>query len=387
MADESDSPRTEKATPRRLEQAREEGQVARSRELSTSLMLLAAGLLFYTSGPRFVDGFARLMRQGLSLSNAEAFDSTSMLARLAGIAAEGLSAAAPLLIVLVTVALLAPTLVGGWIFSVQAVQPDFSRLSPMRGLKQMFSSHGFGELAKSIGKAALVGVTAFAILWNVQGEILGLAAVASEHGLHALGGLLAWAFLILGSSMALIAAADVPFQIWRHGKGMEMTREEVRKEMRESDGDPQMKSRIRKEQRERARARMMQEVPKADVIVTNPLHYAVALRYSESSMRAPTVVAKGAELVAARIRDLGAEHSVPILQSPRLARALYFHAEVGQEIPAQLYNAVAQVLAYVYQLRHWRSAGETAGGGRPPELPNELPVPEEMDPQSDKSKR
>ena len=385
MADESDSPRTEKATPRRLEQAREEGQVARSRELSTSLMLLAAGLLFYSSGPRFVDGFARLMRQGLTLSNADAFDRASMLIRLSNIAAEGLNAAAPLLMVLVTVALLAPTLVGGWNFSVKAMQPDFSRLSPMRGLKQMFSSHGFGELAKSIGKAALVGVTAFAILWNVQGEIFGLAAVASEHGLHALGALLAWAFLILGSSMALIAAADVPFQLWRHGKGMEMTREEVRKEMRESDGDPQMKSRIRKEQRERARARMMQEVPKADVIVTNPLHYAVALRYSESSMGAPTVVAKGAELVAARIRDIGAEHAVPILQAPRLARALYFHAEIGQEIPAQLYNAVAQVLAYVYQLRHWRSAGETAGG-RPPELPNELPVPEEMDPLGERNR-
>jgi flagellar biosynthesis protein FlhB len=387
MAEDTGLERTEPASERRREQAREEGQVARSRELSTSLMLLAAGLLFYTSGPRFVDGFARLMRQGLSLSNAEAFDSARMLTRLANLAAEGLSAAAPLLIVLVTVALLAPTLVGGWIFSVQAMEPDFSRLSPMRGLKQMFSSHGFGELAKSIGKAALVGLTSLAILWNVKGEIFGLSAIASEHGLHAVGALLAWAFLILGSSMALIAAADVPFQIWRHGKGMEMTREEVRREMRESDGDPQMKARIRKEQRERARARMMQEVPKADVIVTNPLHYAVALRYNDSSMRAPTVVAKGAELVAARIRDLGAEHAVPILQAPRLARALYFHAEVGQEIPAQLYNAVAQVLAYVYQLRHWRSAGESAAGGRPPVLPHELPVPEEMDPQSDKSKR
>lgn len=381
MADESDSPRTEDPTPRRLEQAREEGQVARSRELSTSLSLLAAGLVLYAAGPQFVEGFARVLRLGLSLSSADAFDSAAMLPRLANLALQAGAAIAPLIVALLVVALLGPTLIGGWILSARAVQPDFSRLSPLRGLKMMFSWHGAGELTKAILKALLVAVAAFVVFWNTQSELLGLAAAPLERALASSGGLFSWAFLILSASLALVAAVDVPFQIWRHRKGLSMTREEIRKEMRETEGDPQIKSRIRSEQRARARARMMQEVPKADVIVTNPLHYAVALRYKSSSMRAPTVVAKGAELLAARIRDLGSEHRVPILQAPPLARALYFNTEVGQEIPGPLYNAVAQVLAYVHQLRRWRESG-----GRPPIEPDELPVPAGLDPQSGKDR-
>ena len=376
MADETDSPRTEHATPRRLEQAREEGQVARSRELSTSLMLFAAGLMFYAAGPRMIDGFASMLRTGLSLSSADAFDTGGMLARFASMALDALVAVAPLLAVLVIVAVLTPTLVGGWIFSAQAVLPDFSRLSPMRGLKMILSWHGAGELVKSVGKASLVGIAALGVFRSTHGDFMGLVATPTGDGLAAFGVTLTWAFLIIASSLAVIAAADVPFQIWRHGKSLSMTRDEVRKEMRETEGDPQVKSRIRKEQRDRARARMMQEVPKADVVVVNPLHYAVALSYREASMRAPTVVAKGAELVAARIRDLASEHGIPILQAPPLARALYFNTDVGQEIPAPLYNAVAQVLAYVYQLRVWRSG--SVRGSREPVEPTNLPVPSDM---------
>lgn len=381
MAEENDSARTEAPTPRRLEQAREEGQVARSRELSTSLTLLAAGLMFYAAGPQFVEGFARVLRLGLSLSSADAFDSGGMPARLASLALEAAGAVAPLMIALLVVALLGPTLVGGWILSARAVQPDFARLSPLRGLTMIFSWHGAGELTKAVLKALVVALAALAVYWTTQGEFLGLAATPVDRALSTSGGLLAWAFLILAGSLALVAAADVPFQIWRNRKGLAMTREEVRKEMRETDGDPQIKARIRSEQRARARSRMMQEVPKADVIVTNPLHYAVALGYKASSMGAPTVMAKGAELLAARIRDLGAEHRVPIVQAPPLARALYFNTEVGQEIPGPLYNAVAQVLAYVHQLRRWREAG-----GSPPVEPAELPVPAELDSRSRESR-
>jgi flagellar biosynthetic protein FlhB len=377
MSDENDSSRTESPTPRRQEQAREEGQVARSRELSTSLTLLSAGLLFYAAGPSLVQGFARIVRIGLSVSSADAFDTNGMLNKMATLVLEAIGAVAPLFIVLVIVAVLGPMLVGGWNISAKALQPDFTRLSPMRGLGNIFSWQGIGELAKAVMKAALVGLAAVTVFWNIQGELFGLAAMPVDLALSASGNLLVWAFLMIGSSLALVAAADVPFQIWRHNKGLSMTREEVRKEMRETDGDPQMKARIRSEQRARARARMMQEVPKADVIVTNPLHYAVALSYKSSSMRAPTVVAKGAELMAARIRDLGTAHGVPVLQAPPLARALYFNAEVGQEIPGPLYNAVAQVLAYVHQLRYWRDMG-----GRAPNAPTELPVPAELDPQS-----
>lgn len=379
MADENDTPRTEAPTPRRLEQAREEGQVARSRELSTSLSLLAAGLVLYWTGPHFVEGFSRVLRLGLSISSAEAFDSAHLVPRLAKLALEAGGAVAPLVIALLLVALLGPALLGGWIVSARAVRPDFARLSPLRGLKNILSWNGVGELTKAILKALLVTLAALAVFWSARSELLALAAAPIDHALPASGSLYSWAFLVLSASLGLVAAVDVPFQIWRHRKGLSMTREEVRKEMRETEGDPQIKARIRGEQRARARARMMQEVPKADVIVVNPLHYAVALSYKSSKMRAPTVVAKGAEMLAARIRDLGAEHRVPILQAAPLARALYFNTEVGQEIPAPLYNAVAQVLAYVHQLRRWREAG-----GRPPVEPGELPVPAGLDPQGGK---
>jgi len=375
MAEENDTPRTEEPTPRRLEQSREEGKVARSRELSTTLTLISAALVFYSAGPHVIDGFARTLRMGLSLSRADAYDSGGMLTRLAGIGLEGAGAVAPLMVTLLAVALLGPTLIGGWILSAKAVQPDFSRLSPLRGLKNMFSWNGVGELIKAVLKALLLALAAFAVYWNTQDELLALAAVPAGRALSDSGALLVWAFLVLASSLVLVAGADVPFQLWRYRKGLAMTREEVRKELRETEGDPQIKGRIRSEQRARARARMMQEVPKADVIVTNPLHYAVALRYKAASMGAPSVVAKGAELLAARIRDLGAEHGVPVLQAPPLARALYFNTDIGQEIPGPLYNAVAQVLAYVHQLRRWRETGGSA-----PVEPRELPVPSDLDP-------
>ena len=380
MAEESDSPRTEPASQRRLEQAREEGQIARSRELTTSLLLLAAGALFVVAGTHIVEAFLRILRRGLSLSSADAFDEASILSRLASLSTDSLIALSPVLVLLVVVSLLGPTLIGGWIFALKAIQPDFSRLSPLRGIKLMFSWHGAGELAKAIAKALLVSVAASAAIWAIRGDLLGLALVPAEQGPAAAGGLLTHLFLVVSASLALVAAFDVPFQIWRHRRSLRMTREEVRKDLRESEGDPQLKGRIRNEQRALARRRMMQEVPKADVIVTNPTHYAVALAYRDSRMRAPTVVAKGAALVAARIRAIGEEHRVPVFEAPPLARALYFSTEIGAEIPGPLYNAVAQVLAYVYQLRRWRAAPATADRGTAPAVPQNLPVPPELDP-------
>ncbi|MBI4290289.1 MAG: flagellar type III secretion system protein FlhB [Betaproteobacteria bacterium] len=385
MAEESDSPRTEPASPRRLEQAREEGQIARSRELTTSLLLLAAGALFLLAGPHIVEAFLRILRRGLSLSSADAFDQASILSRLASLSTDGLIALAPALALLVLVSLIGPALIGGWIFASKAIQPDFSRLSPLRGIKLMFSWHAAGELAKAIAKALLVAVAASAAIWAIKGELLGLALVPVEQGPVAAGGILARLFLVVSASLALVAAFDVPFQIWRHRRGLRMTREEVRKDLRESEGDPQLKGRIRNEQRAMARRRMMQEVPKADVIVTNPTHYAVALAYRDSGMRAPTVVAKGAALVAARIRAIGEEHRVPVFEAPPLARALYFSTEIGAEIPGPLYNAVAQVLAYVYQLRRWQAGGGGAGRAAAPVVPQDLPVPPELDPQQAKA--
>jgi flagellar biosynthetic protein FlhB len=275
----------------------------------------------------------------------------------------------------VLVAVLAPLALSGWLFSTEALVPNFARMNPIAGLGRLFSAHGAIELGKAIMKALLVGGVAAWVLYSEIEPILGLAAEPTGAALGHLGRLLAFSFLIVVAAMAVIVAIDVPYQLWDHAKQLRMTKDEVRQEMKEQEGDPQIKSRIRQLQREAARRRMMAEVPKADVVVTNPIHFAVALRYSESSMRAPAVVAKGAELIAERIIDIARENSVPVVRVPPLARALHAHAEVGREIPAPLYTAVAEVLAYVYQLeRH------SIYGGVAPEAPGDIELPPGFDP-------
>jgi flagellar biosynthetic protein FlhB len=232
------------------------------------------------------------------------------------------------------------------------------------------------ELAKAVAKSTLVGGIAYLVISHNRDALLGLIGESLPQGLAHLGGLVTFTFLAVAGSIILIVAIDVPFQLWDYGRKLRMTKEEVRQEYKETEGSPEIKGRIRQLQREAARRRMMAEVPKADVIVTNPTHYAVALRYQEAGMRAPVVVAKGAALLAARIRELGEEHHVPILEAPPLARALYRHAELGEEIPSALYTAVAEVLAYVYQLRRHRT-----GDGVVPEAPKNLAVPPELDPE------
>jgi flagellar biosynthetic protein FlhB len=252
--------------------------------------------------------------------------------------------------------------------------PDAGRLSPTRGLGQILSRHGLGELAKAIVKALVIAAAAAGFLWSSRDALATLGMLALEDALAALGALVLHALGWLAAALALVAAVDVPLVLWRHYSRLRMTAEEYKREARESEGDPQLKARVRSLQRERARKRMMAEVPKADVVVTNPTHFAVAIAYRDGTMRAPRVVAKGTELVAAAIRALASEHGVPILEAPPLARALHHTTEIGEEIPAALYNAVAQVLAWVYQVRRWR-----AGGGAEPAAPEALDVPAELD--------
>jgi flagellar biosynthetic protein FlhB len=239
----------------------------------------------------------------------------------------------------------------------------------------MFSLHGLTELAKALAKALLLTAVLIGLLWNFRGEAAALAAAGTLPGLSQAGTLLLQAFLALVAAMALLAALDVPLQLWRYRSKLRMTLEEVKEEARETEGDPQLRMRVRSRQRDMARRRMMAAVPQADVVVTNPTHYAVALSYREGGMRAPQVVAKGAGLVAQRIREIAEEHRVPTLEAAPLARALYRHAEVGDEVPAALYNAVAQVLAYVYRLRH-----QASRGGAAPQPPHAIDVPAGMDP-------
>jgi flagellar biosynthetic protein FlhB len=248
-------------------------------------------------------------------------------------------------------------------------------MNPLSGIGRIFSLHGVMELVKALAKAALVGgIGAWALTRHLD-DLLVLVNETPQEGIRTMGALVAASTFSVVCGLLLIAVVDVPFQLWSYYKGLRMTREEVRQEARETEGDPQVKGHIRRAQREAARRRMMAEVPKADVIVTNPTHYAVALRYDGESMRAPKVVAKGADLVAQRIRAIGEEHRVPVLEAPPLARALYHHTELGDEIPEGLYTTVAEVFAYVFQLRRHQSAG-----GPAPAMPQALAVPPELDP-------
>ncbi|MDD5241229.1 MAG: flagellar biosynthesis protein FlhB [Sulfuricella sp.] len=375
MAEDSDLEKTEPASSRRIEQAREKGQVARSRELATFTVLMAAGVGLMVMGPQLMDSLIGLMRAGLVLGRADAFDPLLMLARLHQQSLSMLIVFLPFILLMVVAALFAPLALSGWLFSFQALQPDFGRINPIKGIGRLFSVNSLVELAKALAKSAVIGGVAYWVIMHHKEAMFSLVSEPLNQSIAHLGNLLGTAFLSITGSMILIVAVDVPFQLWQHASKLKMTKEEVRQEYKEMEGSPEVKAQIRRMQREMARRRMMAEVPKADVIVTNPTHYAVALRYQDRSMGAPIVIAKGSALLAARIRELGEEHHVPILEAPPLARALYSHAELGEEIPSALYTAVAEVLAYVYQLRSYE-----AGQGTAPLPPKNLPVPPDLDP-------
>lgn len=374
MADDSDLERTEPASPRRLEQAREEGQVPQSRELSTFLVLIAGSGALWVMGSWLGQRVAGIVSRGLSIERTAAFDTGALPQVFLGMAADALLSLAPLFAILLVAALAAPFLMGGFVLSPKALAADFTRLDPIKGLGRMFSANSLGELVKAILKSLLVGGVAAWVILHQQDDLFALIGQPLDAGLRAMGRVVSFSAMSIVAAMALIAAADVPFQLWQYYKRMRMTKEELRKEARELEGDPQLKARIRSQQREIARRRMMTEVPKAQVVVTNPTHFAVALQYDEK-MPAPRVVAKGRGIIAQKIREIALEHGVPLLEAPPLARALHRNTELGDAIPAALYRAVAEVMAYVYQLNH-----HLAQGGPPPQPPAELPVPAELDP-------
>jgi flagellar biosynthetic protein FlhB len=374
MAEDSDLERTEPASARRLDEARRKGNIPRSRELNTFAILIVAAATFLMMGSYFSSGIVEMVRNGLIFDRSALNTPDFLWNTLIQTALDMVQLFLPFLLVMLVAALAAPILLGGWMLSGEALQPDFGRLNPLKGIARMFSVTSLSELTKAIAKSLIVGGVGYAVIWHYKEQAFLLAAESVQGGIAHLVSLLGWLFLFVTAAMILIVALDVPFQLWHYYRKLRMTKEEVRQEMKESEGDPQIKGRIRAMQREMARRRMMAQVPKADVIVTNPTHYAVALRYNEKEMRAPRVVAKGTYLLAERIRELAAEHNVPILSAPPLARALYKHAELEQEIPSALFAAVAEVLAYVYQLRSYNTQG-----GMMPQKPENIPVPEGMD--------
>lgn len=375
MAEDSDLERTEPASSRRLEQAREDGRVPHSRELSAFLVLLAGVSAFWAMGGWFAQHAQQLLRHGLSFEHAQAFDHHAMANAFLSLSVEGLILLAPLFLVAIVGALAGPLMLGGVVFSSKALAPDFGRINPLSGLKRIFSVQGIAELVKSVLKALLVGGVVYWVVIHQQDALFALLSQPLERGLISFGDILLFAMLALVGGVGLVSAIDVPFQLWQYYSKLRMTKEEVRQEHKEQEGDPHVKGRIRSQQREMARRRMMADVPKADVVVTNPTHFAVALKYDSARMGAPQVLAKGINLVAQNIRSLAAEHNVPLLEAPPLARALYRHCDIGEQIPAALYTAVAEVMAYVYQLQQY-----LAGDALPPQTPQALPVPAELDP-------
>jgi flagellar biosynthesis protein FlhB len=352
MADhDQDQDRTEQATPKRLEEARRRGDIPRSRDLSTAAVMLTAGCGMYALGGHSGAMLYDTMRAQLSYTAQQSMYAEQMIPNLTAALGGAALALAPLFGLIVLAAVLAPLALGGWSFSGEALMPNFSRLSPSAGLKRMFSTTAVMELCKSLVKFAVVGTVAALVLHSQTDELLGLGNEPPVRAVvHALK-LAGQALIAMSAALLLIAAVDVPYQLWQYAKRLKMSREEVRREHKENEGSPEMKGRIRQAQQALARRRMMQEVPKADVVVTNPTHFAVALRYDERRMRAPVVVAKGADEVAAKIREIAGQHNVPIFEAPPLARSLHRNVDIGGEIPQGLYVAVAQVLTYVFQLR------------------------------------
>jgi flagellar biosynthesis protein FlhB len=361
---ENDAEKTEQPTQKRLEEARKKGQIPRSQELNAAAVVLIAGAGLHVVGKSLGNGLHDLMRTGLQISREQAMDASSAIDAFAASAGHALLACAPILGLTLAAALLAPLSIGGWNLAFNTLAPDFSRLSPVKGLGRIFSMRGVVELVKAFAKFAVVALIAVIFLWLKTDEMLQLGAEPTAAAIgHAIT-LSGHALLAVSGGLALIAAVDVPFQLFQHIKSLKMTREEVREEMKESDGNPEVKGKIRQLQQEVSRRRMMQEVPKADVVITNPTHFAVALRYDDKRMRAPIVVAKGADEVAARIREIAAENKVPLFEAPPLARALFRAVDLNEEVPAGLYIAVAQVLTYIYQLRAVKRSG-----GIPPTPP------------------
>jgi flagellar biosynthetic protein FlhB len=370
---ESGADKSEEPTGKRLEEARKKGQIARSKELSTLAVTFGGAAALLSFGADMGLTMLDMMRGNFSLPREVLLDDSAMARHLLATGMEALRALQPFLIVMLIAAIVGPVALGGWLFSAEALQPKFSRMNPLAGLKRMFSTKALVELLKALAKFVIILMVALAVLKSDQQDLLAIANEPVESAiLHALQ-VAGWSLLWMACGLILIAAVDVPFQLWDTKQKLMMTKQEVKDEYKDSEGKPEVKSKIRQLQRQMAERRMMQQVPEADVVITNPTHFAVALKYDPANGNAPMLLAKGGDFLALKIREIAQEHKVTLLESPALARAVYYSTEVDQEIPAGLYLAVAQVLAYVYQLKQFR-----AGKGKRPDALRDLPIPPDL---------
>ena len=355
MAESEDGQeKSEEPTGRRLEKAREEGQVPRSKELNTTFLLIAGagGLLVF--GDYLGRVLRNIMYASFTFSREYTQDTSQMGLALVRVALEIAQGVLPFLIVLFISAIAGSIALGGWLFSTKSLVPKFSNLNPIKGLGKIASLKSLIELIKSIAKIGMVLVVALIVMYTQLDDLLGLAnqnvVTAMTHAVQVLG----WSLFFLSCSMIVITFIDVPFQIFDHKKNLRMTKQEVKDEFKEMEGKPEVKRKIRQLQMEMTQRRMMQDLPQADVVITNPTHYSVALKYNPDEDAAPILLAKGHDHIALKIREIAKEHEIEIVEAPPLARSVYQHSEIGQEIPSGLYMAVAQVLAYVFQIKQFK---------------------------------
>ncbi|NOX26670.1 MAG: flagellar biosynthesis protein FlhB [Gammaproteobacteria bacterium] len=351
MAEETGQEKTEQATPKKLSEAAKKGQVPRSRELTTVAMLLGAASALLVMGDYIAGTMTSILSAGWNIPRVYAFDTIKMTETLYDQVQSGLLMLVPLFVVMVIVAILASVAIGGIGFSVESLQFKAEKMSPLKGLKRMLGVQALMEMVKAVAKVSLVGSVLILLLWLNADWIVGLSNRDVASGLGVAVNFVLWSFVFLSASLLIVASIDVPFQMWNHAKQLKMTLQEVKDESKDTMGNPEMKNRLRQLQMEASQQRMMSAVPEADVIVTNPTHYAVALRYDQENMGSPIVVAKGADLIAMHIRKIGDAHNITRIEAPPLARAIFYSTEIEQPIPRGLYMAVAQLLAYVYQLK------------------------------------
>lgn len=364
--------RTEQPTEKRLRDAREQGQIPRSRELATAAVFGGGVIVFMGLGAYIGERTLAWLSDTLDRIGTRVGDAGLLPALFLERLGSLLWIFSPVALAALLASLLAPVLLGGMHWSHKALVPDFSKLDPVRGLKRIYGREGVAEFVRSLLRVIVIGGFGAYATYGVSAELMTLMRQPIEtavvHGFWMVLKIL----LAMAAGLALIALIDAPYQLWSHRQRLLMSRQELRDELKEAEGSPEVRARIRRLQQERAQRRMLEEVPRADAIVVNPTHYAVALRYDASRMRAPIVVAKGVDLIAQTIREIGERHRVPVVQSPALARTLYAQVQIGREIPVDLYAAVAQVLTYVYQLRRWQRHG-----GRYPDPPSiDLPEPD-----------
>ena len=371
---ESGQDKTEEPTEKKKKDAREKGEIARSKELNTLAVMLAGagGLLIYGGG--LAQDLLEIMRLNFSLPREVLLSPGAMGQYLLHSGKIAIIAVQPVLITLLLAALIGPISLGGWLFAGSSLAPKFSRMNPANGLKRMFSSTAVIELLKALAKFLLILFVALTVLKSDIDDLLRIAHEPLEQAIIHSVQLVGWSTLWMACGLILIAAVDVPVQLYQSHKKLLMTKQEIRDEHKDQEGRPEVKQRIRQLQREMSQRRMMAAVPDADVVITNPTHYAVALKYDPDKGGAPMLIAKGSDFLALKIREIAVGNNVLLLESPALARSIYYSTELDQEIPGGLYLAVAQVLAYVYQIRQYR-AGK---GKRPEPFKDEVPIPPEL---------